>query len=279
MKNQIAIDINNNKVSIEDANKQTNYFCPTCGAPLIIRAEKSTCMRKHFAHKPGTHCTDDWDYEMSEWHLAWQEKFPVECREVVMEKDGEKHRADVFIYNTVIEFQHSPISYEDFTKRNNFYLKCGYPIVWIFDAEDRIKAPVEKIVESIFKKENLRNQDVFERAFEWKRCQNQFADFKSTYPSGARIAIYLETPLEGGSDNLLLCLKVVDPISPKAYHLEPCITTKNFLKEFGRLNDPTVLSMSDIFKATENLQKTLFPPQTPQLLFRPSYRPRPKKWL
>ena len=28
---------------------------------------------------------------MSEWHCSWQEKFPAECREVVLEKDGVKH--------------------------------------------------------------------------------------------------------------------------------------------------------------------------------------------
>ena len=274
----VANDSSKNKVSIEDAKKPNEYFCPTCGAPLIIRAENSTQKRKHFAHKRGTYCTDDWKYEMSEWHVAWQEKFPIECREVVMEKDGEKHRADVFIHNTVIEFQHSPITYEDFTKRNRFYLKCGYPVVWIFDAEDKIKDPIEKIIEPILSKENLSKDDCFARAFEWKRCQNQFADFKSSYPNGVHIAIYLETPREGSLDRLLIPLQTVDPIYPKAYHLEPSLTTKNFLKEYGQLNDPTVLSMSDIINSTRNLQNALLHPQ-PTFSFVPSYRPPRRRWL
>ena len=259
----IATDINKDKVSINDANKQESYFCPICGAPLIIRAEKSNQIAIHFAHKRGTHCTDDWKYEMSEWHKAWQERFPVECREIVMEKDGEKHRADVFVQNTVIEFQHSPISYEDFTKRNFFYLKCGYSIIWIFDAKNKIKDSIEEIIKSVFKKHPCTLNDCYERTFKWKRYQNQFADFHTTYPEGSPIEIYVETNTESRTDNVLIRLKEVDAISPKVYYMHFCITTKNFLKEYHCLNDSQVKSISDLIKNTEFLQKYI------QSLFNP----------
>ena len=42
----IAIDSNKNKIPISDASKQEVYFCPTCGAPIIVRAENSTQRRK-----------------------------------------------------------------------------------------------------------------------------------------------------------------------------------------------------------------------------------------
>lgn len=51
--------------------------------------------------------------------------------------DNKIHRADIFIDGTVIEFQHSPIKEVEFNDRNDFYLKLGYKIIWIFDALDR----------------------------------------------------------------------------------------------------------------------------------------------
>ena len=114
-----------------------SYFCPVCGQPLQLKASSSKCIRPHFAHLPKHPCTDTWEYDMSEWHLSWQEKFPEECREVVMEKDGEKHRADILIHNTVIEFQHSPIKLKEFQARNQFYLGCGKKLIWIFDISDK----------------------------------------------------------------------------------------------------------------------------------------------
>ena len=46
------------------------------------------------------------------------------------------HRADVCIGKYVIEFQHSPISRKEFNKRNWFYTKAGYKLIWIFDFID-----------------------------------------------------------------------------------------------------------------------------------------------
>ena len=58
---------------------------------------------------------------MSDWHYDWQNQFPVDNQEIVFTKDNKIHRADVFINNTVIEFQHSPITEAEFNDRNNFY--------------------------------------------------------------------------------------------------------------------------------------------------------------
>ena len=253
----IALDKDKNKISINDATMGEEYFCPICFEPLIVRAENSDLVAKHFAHKRGTQCTDDWKYEMSEWHLAWQNKFPVECREVVMENEGEKHRADVFIHNIVIEFQHSPITYEDFTKRNLFYIKCGYEIVWIFDAKKMIKTPIEKIIEPIatkIKNKEFRKKDCYEREFEWKRKPRQFYDFGKGYPQGSRVAIYLETNIDGNEDKIILPLKHVDSLFPTAQHYEPYITAKSFLKEYGLLDDPNIPSVSLIIANTRAMQ-------------------------
>ena len=131
----IANDKNGNRVSSKNAVKGGEYFCPTCGELLTIKALNSEHYKNpYFSHKPNTRCSDNWEYDMSEWHREWQEKFPEQCREIVLENHGVKHRADVLINNTVIEFQHSPITHEEILERNRFYLSCGHSVVWVFDA-------------------------------------------------------------------------------------------------------------------------------------------------
>lgn len=127
-----ALDKYNRKVSIDEATEDEPYFCEYCKEQLIIK--KGDIRAHHFAHK-GT-CTDNWHYDMSDWHKEWQNLFPVESREVVMESNGEKHRADVFINNIVIEFQHSPLSNDEFNERNNFYTSLGFNVVWVFDVQE-----------------------------------------------------------------------------------------------------------------------------------------------
>lgn len=135
---RIAHDVSGNRVDASKALHKTVYTCPVCGESVILKAVDSKAMRPHFSHRAKSLC-DEWKSDMSEWHYSWQEKFPVECREVILEKDGVKHRADVLIKDRVIEFQHSPISAEEFNARNEFYLGCGKKLIWIFDMAPSIK--------------------------------------------------------------------------------------------------------------------------------------------
>lgn len=131
----IANDENGIRTGISEASVECEYFCPLCNGPLIQKRGKVKI--NHFAHKQGCEC-DSWHYDMSEWHREWQNHFPMECREVVIERDGKKHRADVLINNTVVEFQHSSLSREEFQERNQFYSEAGYKIVWLFDIQERV---------------------------------------------------------------------------------------------------------------------------------------------
>lgn len=119
--------------AVEKSNEQ-QYFCPVCRQPVILR--KGAINASHFAHT-GSQCPDSWHYDMSAWHKEMQEQFPEETREVVMSFDGETHRADVLKDGVVIEFQHSPISADEFCDRNEFYTKLGYKVVWVFDVSDQ----------------------------------------------------------------------------------------------------------------------------------------------
>lgn len=62
----------------------------------------------------------------TEWHKEWKTLFPSDCREVIL---GD-HRADVKIADWVLEFQHSWLSQEQITEREQFYRK----MIWVIDA-------------------------------------------------------------------------------------------------------------------------------------------------
>ena len=133
-----ANDFNGNTIFIDEANKDSKYFCPACNEPLILKIF-GTKKRHCFSHFPKTKCCDNWKYEpMSEWHLNWQNNFKKENREIWIKGENESHRADISINNTVIEFQHSRISNPEFNKRNQFYASCGKEIVWVFDMRNQI---------------------------------------------------------------------------------------------------------------------------------------------
>ena len=132
-----AIDKDGNRVYIKNTHVKQEYFCPECGERLVLK--KGQVRTHHFAHPPHSECTDSWHYDMSDWHINWQSKFPLETQEIVKVKDGQKHRADVLIEDkkVVYEFQHSPLSAEEFEDRNSFYNSLGYKVIWIFDVSEQ----------------------------------------------------------------------------------------------------------------------------------------------
>lgn len=123
-----ALDGHNRRISAEEATKGVEYFCPCCNSEVILKRGKVKV--HHFAHRTLRKC-DEW-YEMSDWHKHWQEKFPEQFREIVIEEDGERHRADIKVDDLVVEFQHSNIAGKEFDKRNEFYSKNNH-LVWLFD--------------------------------------------------------------------------------------------------------------------------------------------------
>lgn len=132
---QFANTENGLRTYIGEAQESARYFCPYCDAPMTQRRGQINI--PHFAHAKGRLCTDTWKYEeMSEWHRSWQLYYPLENQEVAVMNALGRHRADVLINNTVVEFQHSPISTEEFQERNEFYTACEYRVIWLFDARE-----------------------------------------------------------------------------------------------------------------------------------------------
>ena len=255
----IAKDKNGNIVTIEEAiNDNGEYFCPTCGATLRIDSKESDKRRTHFKHIKK--CLDDWKYEMSEWHYNWQCLFPKECREVVMDNGVETHRADVFINNTVIEFQHSNITRDDFTARNKFYTSLGYNVVWVFDANGKLKDG-NKIFAPLSWGEIWCLNDHYEREIEWRRRNSVFENFEDC---GGKIAILLETETNDCTEKVLLPIKkfLWDAAKEfKIYYTIEYITQDNFLKEYGVLKNSDALSIKEIFEQTAKMQEQLPKPQ------------------
>ncbi len=132
----IALDKEQKRISIDQAVKGDIFFCPVCLEKMFMKT--GTEKANHFAHYPKSNCKDSWNvqYDMSDWHYEWQNMFPPENQEVVVQWNDIRHRADVLIERTVMEFQHSPLSSGKFNDRNVFYSNIGYKVVWLYDMRD-----------------------------------------------------------------------------------------------------------------------------------------------
>lgn len=256
----IAVDEQKHKISITEAEPGGSYYCPICGEKLILK-KNGQKKAAHFAHKPGADCAD-WG-DMSEWHLDWQEKFPKEYREVVMEYEGEKHRADICIENLklVIEFQHSNISKEDFHERNRFYTGLGYQLLWVFDATNKIKNVDEyRLIPNVTNGRYCFG-DFFTQKLSWKRRQYVFEDFSleaRKYPHNVQISLYFETQNSTSQeDKILLGAKDVDLFEMEAYTTSRYITPEIFLKENGGYAAENEISIKDIIRETQTIQNML----------------------
>ena len=251
----IAKDKEGNNITIEEAVRGGKYFCPICGGAVIVKAKSSEAVREHFAHKNKTEC-DSWNYDMSDWHRKWQNSFPKECQEVVVQKDGIKHRADVLINNTVIEFQHSPITAEEIAERNRFYAECGHKVVWVFDAEGKIKN----------KNESVNTLDpclCAETDLCWKRPKREFS---IKIPENVTIYLQYRTSISnlqyaGQEFDILLEIKSVDS-RQIVFYKTFCefsgtnrgyyIISFNFLKEYGVPIAENIPSITEIKQIVEN---------------------------
>ena len=243
-----ANDKNGKSILIDDAIIGEEYFCPVCGKPLIIKAKNSD-IATHFAHK--SKCLDDWSHDMSEWHKAWQEKFPEQYREIVLENNGIKHRADVLINNTVIEFQHSPITNKEILARNEFYLSCGYRVVWVFDATDKIKNDYADSIDPM----KCRSTDLC-----WKRTKQQFS---SKFQEGVTKYIQYRTPVsaknfEGMEFDILLLLNKVNSKEFTFFPTYYYIQRANFLQEYGINTGTGAPSVSQILSHYNSNRPTVY---------------------
>ncbi len=139
-----------------------------------------------------------------------QEYFPLDTREYrfVDSDTKEVHIADLFLpdSNTVLEFQHSLISEEEFLSRTNFHIKEGRRIVWLFDESEKTPQPDHF---GKFKHSNM------ETSFSAVLRPNPYCCRFPQNPYAARYFLWLKNPrkclarlndLEVFADRLVICV-------------------------------------------------------------------------
>ena len=105
--------------------------CPICNSPTVAKCGPRVI--HHWAHTSHKDCDPWWENE-TDWHRAWKNLFPEQCREIsYTAPDGEIHRADVVTQTgIVIEFQHSAMTDLERLARETFYRN----LIWIIDGRD-----------------------------------------------------------------------------------------------------------------------------------------------
>ena len=125
---KIAFDDNRNRIKPTFSGQRAK--CPLCDSILIGKCGEIYVW--HWQHDHDRNC-DPWKEHETDWHSKWKAFFPDDWQEIILERDGEKHIADIKTTNNiVIEFQHSSISKSTIRTRENFYGK----MVWVVDARE-----------------------------------------------------------------------------------------------------------------------------------------------
>lgn len=133
------------KIWIQEYNKSIdNKAYERPGGPRLI-AKRGKILAHHFAYydrDDASILNDTWyqskkvDGGKGQWHTEWQELSDPEYVEVIKEKDGVRHIADMISKNDyVIEFQHSPMNQREIREREDFY----GDMFWVIDAKHSAK--------------------------------------------------------------------------------------------------------------------------------------------
>ena len=146
-----AVDSSGNRIA---PIKGGRGICPGCGGEMIAKCGDTNV--HHWAHLRDKDC-DTWREDVTDWHLAWQECFPEECREVWVGRNRE-HRADVKGRGKVLEVQRSSISPAEIQEREQFY----GDIAWMLCGED---------FDGRFTMRPCNDEDEIRFTFKWKRMR------------------------------------------------------------------------------------------------------------
>lgn len=160
----VALNACDERIYIDEASKDEKYFCPMCKSPLILKGGDKK--RLHFAHTFSHKCNDTWKENKSLWYYEWLNQFPRNVQEMVIEYNGQKHRADILIEKTVVEFQEGPISSKNFDERNLFFISAGYRVVWVVNLIEKFQDGIISLTD-----------DSSEDAYTWKRGSTTYTNF------------------------------------------------------------------------------------------------------
>lgn len=125
------------KFAIDDQDNRTQPLysgqkatCPLCNGDLVGKC--GAIYIWHWQHLINKNC-DSWKEHETKWHREWKNNFPESWQEVIIQKDNNKHIADIKTpYGLVIEFQNSPISKNVIETRERFYEN----MIWVVNANE-----------------------------------------------------------------------------------------------------------------------------------------------
>ncbi|MES2479448.1 MAG: competence protein CoiA family protein [Bacteroidota bacterium] len=167
------------------------------GCKKDVTAKCGSVKIHHWAHNSLRDCDTWWEPE-TEWHLNWKNQFPEEYREVVFfAENGDLHRADIHTPKGVtIEFQNSPISFEELTSRVNFYDK----LIWIINAQsfrNQIDAfPIPDPEHPLLAQYEICGYSRHSKSYNYPTNSNEAINFMNSLML-RRIAEYPQDPEEG----------------------------------------------------------------------------------
>lgn len=117
--------VNNEKI---EATPKSIGKCQACDKDVISKCGEINIW--YWSHRKNEAC-DGWYEPETEWHRNWKLIFGKENSEVVIQRDGIKHIADILTSsNVVIELQNSPIQSQVIRRREDFY---GERMLWILN--------------------------------------------------------------------------------------------------------------------------------------------------
>ncbi len=130
-----ANDKNGKRIHASMAVRTEEYFCPFCGAKLILRDGAE--LKKHFAHPEGSHdcelLQDEWKSPECAWKSDWLSLLSPERCNMLIKSKGARHVADYCDEYSVYIFQKGLVKPEEFRKKSAFFEKAGYSVIWVFD--------------------------------------------------------------------------------------------------------------------------------------------------
>lgn len=147
------------------AKPKTFAKCPLCNKKVVSKCGEIKVW--HWAHYKDESC-DRWYEPETYWHLHWKYTFGKENAEIVIQKDGKRHIADILTNdNVVIELQNSPIQKSIIRKREVFY---GSKMIWLINGihfKDNFTVSKHDNMDTLYRfYNNLPKRNTL--AFEWK---------------------------------------------------------------------------------------------------------------
>ena len=131
-----ALNSQNQLVHASTADLLKKYYCPVCHQPVKLRTGKLNSA--HFAHQHSTFSNQHYDTNVHQAGkrllMKWGNELGYDVQSEVSFKAIQR-RADVILKlpksQVVIEYQCSPISAAELTKRSRAYAQTGLQCIWL----------------------------------------------------------------------------------------------------------------------------------------------------